>query len=184
MQREIDQRKPGVVRQGKAQWGLYARWYYLDFNTRLRWYRHGTAEQTQYPRFDLANVVKYDGRCVAQSLARQNTPYCISVTGRIQLMSIVFKSSMNLFVLFENYKTLYRIGNIRTHLLVCREAPTFCGEKLSLHASMIFFRTKRHSRNIEKNGWCEIMHSEVKEWLRTLCENIAKLLLTNYNTFM
>ena len=31
---------------------------------------------------------------------------------------------------------------------------------------MSFFRMNRHSRNVEKNGWWEMMHSEVKEWFR------------------
>jgi len=92
-----------------------------------------------------------------------------------------FSKTLVEFFLFFSEITKFYAGLVQTHLLVCREAPTFCGEKLSLHASMIFFRTKRHSRNIEKNGWCEIIHSEVKEWLRTLCKNIAKS-LANFNT--
>lgn len=25
----------------------------------------------------------------------------------------------------------------------------------------------RHSRKVVKNGWCEMMHSEVSDWLRS-----------------
>lgn len=32
-----------------------------------------------------------------------------------------------------------------------------------MHASISFFRMNRHSRNVEKNGWWEMMHSEVNE---------------------
>lgn len=35
-----------------------------------------------------------------------------------------------------------------------------------MQASISFFRMKRHSRNVEKKGWWEIMQSDVKEWLR------------------
>ena len=52
------------------------------------------------------------------------------------------------------------------YLPSCFEAPTLRGLADSLQASMSFFRMNRHSRNVEKNGWWEMMHSEVKEWFR------------------
>lgn len=51
--------------------------------------------------------------------------------------------------------------------LIFWEAPTRFGEEDSLQASMSFFRMNRHSRKVVKNGWCEMMHSEVSDWLRS-----------------
>uniref|UniRef100_A0A182QNJ5 Uncharacterized protein n=1 Tax=Anopheles farauti TaxID=69004 RepID=A0A182QNJ5_9DIPT len=47
-----------------------------------------------------------------------------------------------------------------------RAAPTRFGLHDSLQASISRFRMNRHSRKIDRNGWCERMHSEVSEWLR------------------
>lgn len=55
------------------------------------------------------------------------------------------------------------------YLLACLEAPTFWGNEFSLHASMIFFNTNKHSRNIVKKGWCDMMHSDVSEWFLFFC---------------
>lgn len=50
----------------------------------------------------------------------------------------------------------------------CLEAPTRFGLDDSLHASISFFRMYKHSRNVEKNGWCDRMQREVSEWFRIL----------------
>lgn len=54
-----------------------------------------------------------------------------------------------------------------SRLIFC-EAPTRFGDDDSLQASMSFFNMNRHSRNVVKNGWCEMMQSEVNDWLRSL----------------
>lgn len=79
MQREIDQGEPGVIRQSETQWRLHIGWYYLDLDACLRRNRNGATEQAQYPRLNLANIVKHDGWCIAQSLACKNAPYRVSV---------------------------------------------------------------------------------------------------------
>jgi len=105
MQRKIDQRESGVIRQSEAQRRLYARRYYLNLDARLCWDRHGAAKQTQYPGLDLANVVKHDGRRVAQSLTRQNAPYCISVIRKVGDVKIFRKPLWNFFFFFfGNYE--------------------------------------------------------------------------------
>lgn len=50
------------------------------------------------------------------------------------------------------------------HLPICLDAPTLLGLADSLQASMSFLRMNKHSRNVEKNGWCDIIHNEVSEW--------------------
>lgn len=166
MQRKIDQSEPSMIWQGEAKRRLHVGRYYLDLDARLCRNRNGTTEQPQYPRLDLANIMEHDGWRISESLSGKNGPYRVSVR-----RNFAFKKML----IFSQIVTKYYTQNeILVHLLVCREAPTFWGEKLSLHASMIFFKTKRHSRNIEKNGWCEMMQSEVKEWLRTLCQKYYK----------
>lgn len=160
MQRKIDQGEPGMIRQSKAQRRLHVGRYYFDLDARLCWNRNRTTEQPQYPCLDLADVMEHDGWRIPQNLPGKNAPNRVSVRKDF---------AFNKMLIFSQIVTKYYTQDEILHLLVCREAPTFCGEKLSLHASMIFFKTKRHSRNIERNGWCEMMQSEVKEWLRTLC---------------
>ena len=63
----------------------------------------------------------------------------------------------------KNIERLTKKGGNFRYLLVCLEAPTFCGEELSLHASIIFLRMNRHSRNMEKKGWWEMMQRDVRE---------------------
>lgn len=164
MQRKVDQGEPGMIRQSEAQRRLHVGRYYLDLDARLRRNRNGATEQPQYPRLDLANIMEHEGWRISQNLPGKNGPYRVSVRKDF---------AFNEMLIFSQIVTKYYTQDeILMHL--CREAPTFWGEKLSLHASMIFFKTKRHSRNIEKNGWCEMMQSEVKEWLRTLCQKYYK----------
>ena len=40
------------------------------------------------------------------------------------------------------------------------------GDDESLHASMSFFNMNKHSRNVDKNGWCDSIQSEVNDWFR------------------
>ena len=57
------------------------------------------------------------------------------------------------------------------YLETCLEAPTRRGDVFSLQASISFFNMNRHSRNIEKKGWCDSKHRDVREWFRTRCNS-------------
>lgn len=57
---------------------------------------------------------------------------------------------------------------VHTYRIKGREPPTLFGLVDSLQASINFFNTNRHSRNVAKNGWCDSRHNDVSEWVRIL----------------
>lgn len=77
------------------------------------------------------------------------------------------------------FSLLYFVNFCWRYLLICLEAPTLRGEEFSLQASISRLRIKRHSRNIEKNGWCVSRHKEVNEWFRTRWNNTVLFCLDN-----
>lgn len=103
-------------------------------------------------------------------LTSQHWPH--TITGKIDKIL----NDRMLYTCIYVHKIWYDIMDIlENYRGVCRDAPTLFGLDASLHASMIFFKMNKHSRNFEKNGWCDNKHNDVNEWLRTFVRRLVAL---------